>query len=118
MQEFTIDLPRDKSYLFAAIIPLSLRLFPLRGTIKAQKQNIMPSGGVVSPENTSDHEEKEQCIKMHEIIGEHNLEGEFRWVQCGSSRTLCDPDITSQRPSEFFFILLHTYSVWSRKMLL
>ena len=33
----------------------------------------------MSPENTSDHEEKEQCIKMHEIIAEHHLDGEFRY---------------------------------------
>ncbi len=37
------------------------------------------AGGVVSPEDTTDHEEKEQCIKMHEIINQYNLDGEFRY---------------------------------------
>ena len=37
------------------------------------------AGGVVSPEATSDHEEKEQCIKMHEIIAQYKLDGEFRY---------------------------------------
>ncbi len=37
------------------------------------------TGGVVSPEDTTDHEEKEQCIKMHEIINQYNLDGEFRY---------------------------------------
>ena len=37
------------------------------------------AGGVVSPEATSDHEEKEQCIKMHEIIAQYKLEREFRY---------------------------------------
>lgn len=37
------------------------------------------AGGVVSPEDTTDHEEKEQCIKMHEIVNQYNLDGEFRY---------------------------------------
>ncbi|DBB12256.1 hypothetical protein WJX82_005134 [Trebouxia sp. C0006] len=42
--------------------------------------NLVIVGGVVSPEDTTDHEEKEQCIKMHEIINRYNLDGEFRWL--------------------------------------
>ena len=29
---------------------------------------------------TKDVEEKEQCERMHEIIKEHKLEGQFRWL--------------------------------------
>ncbi len=29
---------------------------------------------------TQDVEEKEQCERMHEIIKEHKLEGQFRWL--------------------------------------
>lgn len=55
------------------------------------------AGGVVSPENTTDHEEKEQCIKMHEIIAEHKLEGEFRYFWGG---TLSGPDYFTNGPPE------------------
>ena len=48
----------------------------------------MHSGGVVSPEDTDDHEEKEQCIKMHEIIGQYKLDGEFRSVIVCSQASL------------------------------
>jgi len=41
--------------------------------------NHVNAGGVVSPEDTTDHEDKEQCIKMHEIINQYNLDGEFRY---------------------------------------
>lgn len=34
----------------------------------------------MSPEDTNDHEEKEQCIKMHEIIGQYKLDREFRYT--------------------------------------
>ena len=33
---------------------------------------------MVTPEATTDHEEKEQCEKMHEIITQYKLDGEFR----------------------------------------
>ncbi len=41
-------------------------------------------GGVVSSDATTDHEEKEQCIKMHELITQYSLDGEFRCVMVGS----------------------------------
>lgn len=34
----------------------------------------------MSPESTTDHEEKEQCTRMHEIIAEYKLDGEFRYT--------------------------------------
>lgn len=36
------------------------------------------AGGVVNPDQTTDHEEKEQCSKMHDIIKQYKLDGEFR----------------------------------------
>lgn len=38
----------------------------------------MIAGGVVDPEQTTDHEEQEQCSKMHDIIKQYKLDGEFR----------------------------------------
>lgn len=35
----------------------------------------------MSPEATTDHEEKEQCVKMQEIITEYKLDGEFRYAE-------------------------------------
>lgn len=35
----------------------------------------------MSQEATTDHEEKEQCVKMHEIISEYKLDGEFRYAE-------------------------------------
>ena len=34
---------------------------------------------MVDPEQTSDHEEKEQCSKMHDLIKQYKLDGEFRY---------------------------------------
>lgn len=45
-----------------------------------QLVNLVIVGGVVSPDSTTDHEEKEQCTRMHEIITEYNLDGELRWL--------------------------------------
>ena len=30
--------------------------------------------------DTADKEEKDQCNKMHAIIKDHGLDGEFRWL--------------------------------------
>ena len=30
--------------------------------------------------DTADKEEKDQCNKMHAIINDHGLDGEFRWL--------------------------------------
>ncbi|KAK9808274.1 hypothetical protein WJX73_006327 [Symbiochloris irregularis] len=42
--------------------------------------NLVIVGGIVDPEVSNDHEEKAQCEKMHALIKEHKLEGEFRWL--------------------------------------
>ena len=43
-------------------------------------------GGTVDSSSTNDHEEKEQCERMHEIIKQYGLDGEFRcacsWHTC------------------------------------
>jgi len=40
--------------------------------------NLVIVGGIVDPDLTSDREEKEQCLKMHNIIEQYGLQGEFR----------------------------------------
>jgi sucrose synthase len=42
--------------------------------------NLVIVGGTVDPSSTNDHEEKEQCEKMHAIIKQYGLDGEFRWL--------------------------------------
>ncbi|CAL5226213.1 g9052 [Coccomyxa viridis] len=42
--------------------------------------NLVIVGGIVDPSQTTDKEEKDQCNKMHNIIKEYKLDGEFRWL--------------------------------------
>jgi sucrose synthase len=43
-----------------------------------QLANLVIVGGLVDPDQSNDREEKEECLKMHAIIKEHKLDGEFR----------------------------------------
>jgi hypothetical protein len=45
----------------------------LRGLV-----NLVVVGGIVDPANSNDREEKDQCIKMHEILKQFKLEGQVR----------------------------------------
>ena len=47
----------------------------------ATRAALLSAGGVVTPEATTDHEEKEQCVKMQDIITQYKLDGEFRCAE-------------------------------------
>ena len=51
-----------------------------RYSIQCSMLCVLPAGGIVDPSQSNDHEEKAQCEKMHEIIKEHKLNGEMRWL--------------------------------------
>lgn len=42
--------------------------------------NLVIVGGIVDPEQSNDREEKDECRKMHDLIEQHNMQGDFR---CG-----------------------------------
>ncbi len=42
--------------------------------------NLVIVGGVVDVKNSNDTEEKAQCERMHQLIEEHNLHGQIRWL--------------------------------------
>eukprot|EP00884_Botryococcus_braunii_P012793 jgi/Botrbrau1/21514/Bobra.174_2s0018.2 len=53
----------------------------LRGLV-----NLVIVGGVVDPQASHDKEEKECCLKMHEVIEKYNLDGQFRWIVAQKNR--------------------------------
>ncbi|HNO78803.1 MAG TPA: sucrose synthase [Phycisphaerae bacterium] len=50
--------------------------------------NLFVVGGHLDPARSSDHEERQQIERMHQLYDEHNLEGHFRWLGFQSERTL------------------------------
>ncbi|MBA2483311.1 MAG: sucrose synthase, partial [Nitrosomonas sp.] len=42
--------------------------------------NLLIIGGYIDPETSSDHEEREQIYRMHELIDKYELEGHIRWL--------------------------------------
>ena len=48
--------------------------------------NLVIVGGVVNPDDTNDKEEKSECMKMHKVISEYNLNGCFRWIVAQKNR--------------------------------
>jgi len=50
--------------------------------------NLLVVGGQLDPDQSTDHEEREQILKLHELIDAHQLENQIRWVGFQSERTL------------------------------
>eukprot|EP01025_Chloroclados_australasicus_P033072 TRINITY_DN33603_c1_g1_i1.p1 TRINITY_DN33603_c1_g1~~TRINITY_DN33603_c1_g1_i1.p1 ORF type:complete len:390 (+),score=43.58 TRINITY_DN33603_c1_g1_i1:112-1170(+) len=50
--------------------------------------NLVVVGGVVDPSATTDQEERHQCELMHEIIKEHDLDGNMRWLVAQKNRVM------------------------------
>jgi sucrose synthase len=50
--------------------------------------NLLVVGGQLDPENSSDHEEREQIRHLHDLIDRHDLESNIRWVGFQSERNL------------------------------
>ena len=50
--------------------------------------NLMIVGGHIDPAYSSDHEEREQIERMHQIIDTHNLEGQMRWLGMRLSKNI------------------------------
>lgn len=48
--------------------------------------NLVIVGGVVNPDDTNDKEEKSECMKMHKVLSEYNLNGCFRWIVAQKNR--------------------------------
>ena len=48
--------------------------------------NLVIVGGVVNPDDTNDKEERSECMKMHKVISEYNLNGCFRWIVAQKNR--------------------------------
>ena len=42
--------------------------------------NLLIIGGAVNPDDSGDSEEREQIIRMHELIDQHNLADKIRWL--------------------------------------
>jgi sucrose synthase len=57
------------------------RSLRLRGLV-----NLVIVGGIVDPNQSSDREEREQCVRMHHIIKEHKLDGQVRWLVAQKNR--------------------------------
>jgi sucrose synthase len=50
--------------------------------------NLLVVGGQIDPDQSADHEEREQILKLHELIDSCQLENHIRWVGFQSERTL------------------------------
>jgi sucrose synthase len=50
--------------------------------------NLFVVGGHLDPDRSSDREEREQILRMHHLIDEHDLTGQIRWVGFQSERNL------------------------------
>jgi sucrose synthase len=50
--------------------------------------NLLVIGGYVSPDDSKDAEEREQIERMHALIDQHDLEGNLRWAEFQTERTL------------------------------
>ena len=50
--------------------------------------NLLVVGGQLDPDQSTDHEEREQILKLHELIDGCQLENQIRWVGFQSERTL------------------------------
>ncbi|HUU95159.1 MAG TPA: sucrose synthase, partial [Phycisphaerae bacterium] len=50
--------------------------------------NLLVVGGQLDPEQSADREEREQILKLHELIDGCQLENQIRWVGFQSERTL------------------------------
>ncbi len=50
--------------------------------------NLLVVGGTLDPDRSDDHEEREQIELMHELIDQHDLESQLRWVGFQSERNL------------------------------
>lgn len=48
--------------------------------------NLVIVGGVIDPSQTVDREEADECRKMHSLIEEHNMHGNFRWIVAQKNR--------------------------------
>eukprot|EP00245_Coleochaete_scutata_P002204 TRINITY_DN12892_c0_g1_i2.p1 TRINITY_DN12892_c0_g1~~TRINITY_DN12892_c0_g1_i2.p1 ORF type:complete len:860 (+),score=151.07 TRINITY_DN12892_c0_g1_i2:306-2885(+) len=48
--------------------------------------NLVIVGGVLDPSKSSDREEVEQCKKMHALMEEFDLHGQFRWICAQKNR--------------------------------
>ncbi|MBN1491410.1 MAG: sucrose synthase [Phycisphaerae bacterium] len=48
--------------------------------------NLLVVGGHLDPALSNDHEEREQIDRMHQLIDEHALEGQVRWIGFQSDR--------------------------------
>lgn len=53
-----------------------------------QLANLLVVGGDLDPDRSNDHEEREQIQRLHELIGEYDLEKHLRWVGFQSERNL------------------------------
>ncbi len=42
--------------------------------------NLLLICGTVNPENSSDNEEREQILRMHDLFDKHGLDGQVRWL--------------------------------------
>jgi sucrose synthase len=50
--------------------------------------NLLVVGGHLNPEDSNDHEEREQIRLMHDLIDRYDLEGHLRWVGFQADRNL------------------------------
>ena len=53
-----------------------------------QLANLFVVGGHLNPDDSRDHEEREQIHLLHELIDRHGLENQIRWVSFQSERNL------------------------------
>jgi sucrose synthase len=53
-----------------------------------QLANLFVVAGHVDPNRSNDHEEREQIVAMHDLIDQHALEGQVRWVCFQPERNL------------------------------
>ena len=45
-----------------------------------ERANLLVVGGYVDPNESADQEEQAQIRRMHELMNEHNLDGQMRWL--------------------------------------
>lgn len=48
--------------------------------------NLVVVGGYMDAKNSRDREEMEEIEKMHDLIKEYNLNGQFRWIAAQMNR--------------------------------
>ena len=53
-----------------------------------REANLLLVGGFVDPSRSTDHEEREQIHRMHELFERHQLDGQARWVVMQSRKNL------------------------------